>query len=246
MSIAENLARVRHQMEEACRSAGRLPEHVRLMAVSKTQPVERIVEAYAAGARLFGENRVQEFAAKYDALAAAGIFSGVPAAAMHCIGPLQTNKARRAAQIFDAVDSVDSLRVAEHLQRAAVVAGKTLPILLEIKVSGEAAKHGLDPDGQELAEVLEHAPDWTHLHVRGLMTVPPYFENSEGARPYFRRLRLLRDALAQRYAKLQFDELSMGMSHDFVVAIAEGSTCVRIGTAIFGARAAQPIEPSAS
>ena len=240
MSIAENLALVEQQIETACRKAGRVRTDVRWMAVSKTQPADRIVEAYAAGARLFGENRVQEFAAKRDVLAAAGIVSGSDAATVHCIGPLQTNKANRAAQIFDAVDSVDSLRVAECLQRAASAAGKVLPILLEIKLSDEAAKHGLAPDGSELAEVLERAPDWTHLRVRGLMMVPPYFEDSEAARPYFQRLRRLRDALAQRHPQLQFEELSMGMSHDYAVALAEGATCVRIGTAIFGARAAQP------
>ncbi len=240
MSIAKNLAQVRQQMEAACRNAGRSIGDVRLIAVSKTQPAAKIVEAYAAGVRLFGENRVQEFAAKREALTSAGIFSGDGAARVHCIGPVQTNKANRAAQIFDAVDSVDSLRVAEYLQRAAATAGVVLPVLLEIKLSEEASKHGLLPEGPELAELLERAPDWTQLRVRGLMTVPPYFENSEEARPYFQRLRRLRDVLAQRHPKLQFDELSMGMSHDFSVAIAEGATCVRIGTAIFGARAAQP------
>ena len=239
MSVAENIARVEQQIEAACREAGRARADVRLMAVSKTQPAERIVEAYAAGVRLFGENRVQEFAVKRDALMAARIFSGDTAARVHCIGPVQTNKANRAAQIFDGVDSVDSVRVAEHLHRAAAAAGVMLPVLLEIKLSEEASKHGLLPDGPELAELLERAPDWTQLRVRGLMTVPPYFEDAEQARPYFWRLRLLRDTLAQRHQKLQFDELSMGMSHDFSVAIAEGATCVRIGTAIFGARAAQ-------
>ncbi len=233
MSMAENIARVQEQMRAACRRAGRPPESVQLMAVSKMQPPERIVEAQAAGLRLFGENRVQEFAEKQPVLAA-GILFGE--ASFHLIGPLQSNKVARAAQLFDAIDTIDSLRLAERLNHAAAAANKSLPVLLEIKLSEETSKHGLPPESAELTALLERASDWTHLQIRGLMTVPPYSENLEEVRPYFRRLRVLRDALAQRYPHVALDQLSMGMSHDFSVAIEEGSTCARIGTAIFGAR----------
>ncbi len=223
-------------MDAACHRARRLAGSVALMGVSKTHPAARIVEAYTAGLRLFGENRVQEFAEKQAALSAAGFFSDNAPAVFHLIGPLQSNKAARAAQLFDAIDTVDSVRLAERLNQAAAAANKTLPILLEIKLSDEASKHGLLSEGTELALLLERVQDWTHLQVRGLMTVPPYAENSEEVRPYFRRLRALRDRLAQQNPHLALDQLSMGMSHDFTVAIEEGSTCVRIGTAIFGAR----------
>lgn len=237
MSIAANIAQVQEQIAETCRRAGRSIDSVQLMAVSKLHPAEQIVEVYAAGLRLFGENRVQEFAAKQSALAAAGIFSGDAPAKFHLIGPLQSNKAARAAQLLNAIDSVDSLRVAEKLNLAAAKSDKPLPVLLEIKLSTEESKHGLLPESAELAAVLEHASDWPHLRLCGLMTVPPYADDLEQVRPYFRRLRQLRDTLAQQHSRLSLNQLSMGMSHDFSVAIEEGSTCVRIGTAIFGARA---------
>jgi hypothetical protein len=236
MSIADNFARVEEQIAAACRRANRPRESVRLMAVSKTHPAEAIAEAFACGIRLFGENRVQEYAGKHSALQAAGIFGGPQPARFHCIGPVQTNKAARAAKIFDAIDTVDSLRLAERLNQAAAEAGKRLPVSIEMKLSPEASKHGLTPDAPEMGQLLERLPELKNLEVRGVMTIPPYAEDLEQVRPYFRRLRLLRDSLAQRYPSLAFDELSMGMSHDFPVAIEEGATLVRIGTAIFGAR----------
>ncbi|MGB8479874.1 MAG: YggS family pyridoxal phosphate-dependent enzyme [Acidobacteriaceae bacterium] len=236
MSIADSIARVEEEVAAACRRARRLRESVQLMAVSKTHPPELIVEAFACGIRLFGENRVQEFAAKQSALQAAGMSSNSGPASFHLIGPLQSNKATRAAQIFDEIDSVDSLRLAQRLDEACAAVGKRLPVLIEIKLSPEASKHGLAPDAAELPQLLERMPDLTNLTFRGLMTIPPYADDLEQVRPYFRRLRQLRDSLAQRYPALVFDELSMGMSHDFRVAIEEGSTLVRIGTAIFGAR----------
>ncbi len=231
MSIADNLARVRERMERAARAAGRSPADIALMAVSKTFPADRIREAYTAGQRLFGENRVQEFAGKAEEL------YGLSGADFHLIGHLQTNKAAKAAELFTAVDSVDSLRLAEKLDAAARNDGKTLPVLLELNLGGEESKSGLAPDSPELEELLAAAPRLEHLEIRGLMTIPPFTEDPEGARPYFRRLRELRDRLgARKLPRVALDVLSMGMSHDFEVAIQEGSTCVRVGTAIFGER----------
>ncbi len=201
------------------------------MAVSKTQPAINIIEAYEAGQRLFGENRVQEFAEKFGALTA------LHDATFHLIGHLQSNKATKAAEVFHAVDSLDSVKLAERLNAAAEKVGKTLDVLIEINVGGEEAKSGLALDSPELERILGGAPTWKHLRIRGLMTVPPFTEDPEGARPYFRQLRELRDRLAARHLPaIEFGALSMGMSHDFEVAIEEGSTCVRIGTAIFGDR----------
>ena len=231
MSIAENLARVREQIEAAARRAARAPETVTLMTVTKTFPPECISEAYAAGARLFGENRVQEFAAKAPAV------SAWSDAEFHLIGHLQSNKAAKAVELFGGVDSVDSLRLARRLEEAAARLGKRLPVLIEINVGGEAQKSGLAPGSQELEELLMAAPELQHLRFGGLMTVPPYTEDPEGARPFFRRLRQLGDEIAARnLPALSLDTLSMGMSHDFAVAVEEGSTCVRIGSAIFGQR----------
>jgi PLP dependent protein len=236
MSIADNISRVEEQIAAACRAANRARDSVHLMAVSKTHPPELILEAYAAGLRVFGENRVQEYAGKRDALESAGIFSARDAANFHCIGPVQSNKAARAAQLFDAIDSVDSVRLAERLDQAAAQAGKTLSICVEIKLSLEESKHGIAPDSAELSALLERLPDFSHLNVQGLMTIPPLAEDPEQARPYFRRLRQLRDEFSQKFPRLSLDTLSMGMSHDFAVAIAEGATVIRIGTAIFGQR----------
>jgi pyridoxal phosphate enzyme (YggS family) len=232
MSISENLAAVRERIHEAAGRARRSSEEIALMAVSKTQPVERICEAYDAGQRLFGENRVQEFTVKAAALA------DLHAAEWHMIGHLQTNKAARAAELFHVVDSVDSLKLAEKLDAASGGLGKKLDVLVEINVGGEAAKSGLAPDSRELEEMLMAAPRLEALVLRGLMTVPPFTDNPESARPFFRKLRALRDTIAARkLPAVTMDQLSMGMSHDFEVAIEEGSTCVRVGTAIFGERA---------
>jgi len=231
MSISENIAAVCEHIDKAARRARRPPKGITLMAVSKTQPAERIREAYNAGQRLFGENRVQEFAAKVDAL------RDLHAAEWHMIGHLQTNKAAKTAELFRAVDSVDSLKLAEKLDAAACKLGKKLDALIEINVGGEEAKSGAAPDSRELEDLLLAAPRLEGLVFRGLMTVPPFTDDPQGARPYFRKLRELRDAIAARkLPAFAMDELSMGMSHDFEVAIEEGSTCVRVGTAIFGER----------
>ena len=232
MSIAENIAEVWEQIAAAARLAARNPDEIMLMGVSKTFPVERIREAYAAGLRVFGENRVQEFAAKADAL------RDLRNTEWHLIGHLQTNKAAKAAELFDAVDSVDSVRMAEKLNASAESAGKTLSVLIEINVGGEKAKSGLAPSSDELEQILRGAPRWENLKIQGLMTVPPYTEDPEGARAYFRQLRQIRDSIAARdLPRISMAVLSMGMSHDFEVAIEEGATCVRLGTAIFGERA---------
>ncbi len=206
------------------------------MAVSKTHAVELLLEAAAAGHRLFGENRVQEFAAKAPRLAQAG-YSGDRALAVHLIGHLQSNKSSAAAEVFSAVDTVDSLRLAERLHDAARRLNRALPILLEIKLSPEETKEGLPPDALELAQLLERLPDLhAHLPLRGLMTVAPISGDPAVACNCFRQLRELRERLARQHPRLCFDELSMGMSGDFQAAIAEGSTTIRVGTAIFGAR----------
>jgi PLP dependent protein len=232
MSIAENIAQVRSRIAAAARRAARNPDEITLMAVSKTFRAERIREAYAAGLRVFGENRVQEFAGKADAL------RDLPDAEWHLIGHLQTNKAATATELFDAVDSVDSVRIAEKLNAFAESAGKTLSVLLEINVGGEEAKSGIASDSDELEQILQGAPRWGNLKIHGLMTVPPYTEDPEGSRSYFRQLRQIRDIIAAcELPKIGTVVLSMGMSHDFEVAIEEGATCVRVGTAIFGERA---------
>jgi pyridoxal phosphate enzyme (YggS family) len=155
----------------------------------------------------------------------------------HLIGHLQTNKARKAAEIFDAIDSLDSLRLAEKLDQAAGERGKVLPALIEINVGGEESKSGIPLDSPELDQLLRAMPRFGHLEVRGLMAVPPYTPDPEGARPYFRLVRDLRDSIAaRRLPGIQMDTLSLGMSHDFEIAIQEGSTCVRVGSAIFGER----------
>ncbi len=235
MSVADNLARIQARIAQAAARSGRNPDSIKLMAVTKTVEPARIRQAYEAGQRFFGENRVQEFSDKRDALSNLN-------AEWHLIGHLQTNKARKAVELFQAVDSVDSIRLADKLNQSAQQLNKILPLLIEINVGGEQSKTGVaigSPDLEALLRAMEH---FEQLQVRGLMTIPPYTEDPEGARPYFRKVRELRDAIAARnLPHLQMDVLSMGMSHDFEVAIEEGSTCVRVGTAIFSAR--PPLTP---
>lgn len=226
MSIADNLARLHEQIAEACRRSNRTESEVALMAVSKVHPVEVILEAYAAGQRLFGENRVQEFQEKSQHL------GGLADAKFHLIGPLQSNKTNKAAELFDAIDAVDSLKIAQRLNASASALGKKLPILIEVKLSHEESKHGLAPE--ELPALLAAMSDLESIDTVGLMTVPPWSEDAETARPYFRELRRLRDESQKAHPALT--QLSMGMSNDFVVGIEEGSTCVRVGTALFGKR----------
>jgi hypothetical protein len=241
-NVAGNLARVRERMESAAARAGRSPNDVTLVAISKNFPAEAIRAAYAAGVRHFGENRVQEWESKLPALAG---LDGV----WHMVGRLQSNKARRAARYFSRVDSVDSIELARRLNQAVEESmaadasapdapGKSsrgrLPVLLEVLLAAEETKAGVtESEVDPLAEAMMALP---HLEWRGLMCIPPYSDDSSQARLCFRRLAALRDELAKKWG-VALPTLSMGMSHDFEVAIEEGATEVRVGTAIFGERA---------
>jgi pyridoxal phosphate enzyme (YggS family) len=227
--LAENFERIEAQIASACREAGRPRGEVALMAVSKMHPATAIVAAEGLGIRLFGENKVQEFQQKQTLL-------GESSAEFHLIGHLQSNKATRAAELFASVDTLDSVSLAERLNQAATTLGRRLAVMIEIKLSPEESKAGLEPDSVELRLLLDRLPDFSALDVRGLMTVPPYLDDLSAVRPYFAQLRGLRDRWAAAHPQLSFAELSMGMSHDFPVAIAEGATQVRIGTALFGPR----------
>ncbi|GAC1417018.1 MAG: YggS family pyridoxal phosphate-dependent enzyme [Acidobacteriaceae bacterium] len=224
--IADNFDRIREQIFSACRHARRGESEVALMAVSKMHPVEAIQEAYQFGQRLFGENRVQEFQDK------ASVVKSLEGAEFHLIGPLQSNKTARAAELFDAVDAVDSLKIASRLNSGAQSLGHKLPILIEVKLSHEESKHGIAPE--ELPKLLAGIQPLESIVPYGLMTVPPWSEDAEVARPYFQQLRRLRDESLAACPTLT--QLSMGMSNDFAIAIEEGSTCVRVGTALFGKR----------
>ncbi len=240
MSIAENLQRVRAEIAAACDTAGRDPASVELMAVSKTHGPRLLAEAFYAGQRLFGENRVQEWEHKRGDLQSI-LGEGMRDVGAHLIGNLQSNKSSKAAWLFSAVDAVDSAKLAERLNAPCAQAGKVLPILIEVKLSPEQSKQGIDPYG--VTGLVRRIDDeFEGLLVRGLMMVPPYADDPEEARPYFRQLRELRDQVQQETG-IALPELSMGMTHDFAVAIQEGSTCVRIGTGIFGAREYATIPP---
>ncbi|MFH1743850.1 MAG: YggS family pyridoxal phosphate-dependent enzyme [bacterium] len=225
MSIEDNLISVQERISKAAARAGRDPSEITLVAVSKTKPVDTIREAVSAGATILGENRVQEAEHKIAEL------SDLPAK-WHLIGHLQTNKANKAVCLFDLIHSVDSPRLVEALNRAAENSEKRQAILLQINIAGEDQKFGTSP--KEFERLIETARSASSLDVKGLMVMPPFSEDPEEARPYFRELR----ETAERYSSELGDqiELSMGMTGDFEVAIEEGSTMVRIGTAIFGAR----------
>ena len=228
-TLRARLERVLARVAESARRAGRAPGEVALIAVSKTQPAEVLREALAAGAQVFGENRVQEAEGKIEALGRGPRW--------HLIGHLQSNKARRAARLFDCIQSVDSAALLTRLERVCEEDGRErLDVLLQLDLGGEATKTGAAVG--ELPALLEALGACARVRCRGLMTLPPYFEDARLVRPYFRRLRGLRDELAARgvFGVGVAGELSMGMSHDFEVAVEEGATMVRVGTAIFGAR----------
>jgi pyridoxal phosphate enzyme (YggS family) len=235
--VQENLARVQERVSAAARKVGRRAEEITLIGVSKTHPAERIREAYEAGLRHFGENRVQEWEGKRGAIEDL-------AATWHLIGHLQSNKAARAARMFDCVDSVDDLALAQRLDRARLEMGakERMRILIEVRVAEEESKSGVR--GSELRELAGKVMLLDRLDFAGLMCIPPFLDEPEQVRPYFQRLRELRDDLARHLGK-SLPVLSMGMSHDFEVAIEEGATQVRLGTAIFGERP-KPVAPASS
>jgi pyridoxal phosphate enzyme (YggS family) len=233
--LAENLERLEEAIAAACRAAGRKRVEVELMAVSKTYPAVTLAEAAALGLTLFGENRVQEFGTKAAEIEPLRGTAAQPIH-VHLIGHLQSNKALRAVELFDGIDSVDSVRLAERLNEAAGKCGKRLPILVEVKLSSEETKAGLDPHSAEAAQLLERLPDLAHLEMRGLMTIAPLGVAEDETRACFRSLRQWRERWATAYPELGWEVLSMGMSGDFVLAIQEGATRIRVGTALFGMR----------
>jgi PLP dependent protein len=224
-AFIERISAIYKKMSHAAMRAGRNPEDVVLIAVTKTIDVRRIREAIDAGLRIFGENRVQEARAKIRSLT--GISESLH---WHLIGHLQRNKAKYAVRMFDLIHSLDSIDLAGELNRQASLAGKVQDVLIEVKLSPEKTKQGIPK--HELSALLGAVREMQHLNLRGLMTMPPFFPNPQKGRPYFRELRELRDTMKPEGFSLP--ELSMGMSHDFEVAIQEGATMVRIGTAIFG------------
>jgi PLP dependent protein len=227
-SISQNIQRVRESVSRAAERVGRSAEEITLVAVSKTFPAEAIRDAFEAGLRHFGENRVQEWESKRPLVAELE-------ATWHLIGHLQSNKARRAANMFDRVDSVDSLALAQKLDAAAAAEGKRLQILIEVHLGDETTKTGVA--GADLPALAEAVATLSHLELCGLMTIPPFFEDANRVRPCFRKLRELRDGLNGQLGHA-LPVLSMGMSHDFEIAIEEGATEIRVGSALFGERQA--------
>jgi pyridoxal phosphate enzyme (YggS family) len=229
MGIADALKKVEENIANAARRAGRDPAGVKLVAVSKTVGPDRIAEAAEAGARFFGENRVQEARQKISNVKCQ--ISNLPVE-WHLIGSLQKNKAKTAVLLFDVIQSLDSYDLARVLDRYAEQIGKKQRVFVQVKLSMEESKHGAYE--KDVFELLEKVLSMEHLRAEGLMAIPPYFENPEKARPYFRRLRQIRDRAALQ--GFQLPELSMGMSNDYEIAVDEGATFVRVGTAIFGER----------
>ena len=225
-SIADNLARIRRRMADAAARAGRDENSVRLVAVSKTKPVAMMKEAIQAGVRILGENYVQEAIPKIEAIDLDVQF--------HFIGHLQSKKARQVVPHFSMIHSVDSVKLAEEISKRSLAAGKVMDILIQVNVAGEESKFGIRPE--ELRPLLEQIAPLEGVAVKGLMTMPPYFDQPERVRPFFGVLRELAGSLEGKVEGVTLEELSMGMSGDFEVAIEEGATLVRVGTSIFGER----------
>ncbi len=227
--IHKNIQSIRERIANAAVKCGRLPDEITLLAISKTFPKESIIQAAKAGLRRFGENRVQEAEGKIPHL------TEIPELEWHLVGHLQTNKAKRAAELFAVVHSLDSEKLAIKLNQECLDIGKVLSVLLQVDLGGEETKYGAEP--ARIREMIEQISGLRGLRLNGLMTIPPYLENAEKVRPYFSRLREIRDGLeSEQPGCLGLKHLSMGMSHDFEQAIPEGATIVRIGTAIFGLR----------
>lgn len=226
--VANNLAAVRERIRAACARAGRDPVEVKLVGVTKTVPVERIREGIEAGLEILGENYIQEAKRKKEALTGFPVF-------WHCIGHLQTNKVKTAVECCDWIETLDRESLAVELNRRAESAGRKVPVLIQVNIGEENTKSGIPPG--ELSSFFKLVSGFDWLDVRGLMALPPFFDRPESARPYFRKMRALLDMLKDKSSRSEgLTELSMGMSGDFEVAIEEGATLVRIGTAIFGSR----------
>ena len=223
--IHDNIQRVRERMERACSRSGRGLDEILLVAVSKTLPAARIQEALEAGLNHFGENYIQEAQKKIEELRRG---------AWHFIGHLQRNKARTAVKLFSMIETVDRLSLAEELNRQAREAGKILDILIQVNEAKEESKSGLPPE--QVPALLEAGFSLPGLRIRGLMAIPPYDPDPEGARPWFRSLHQWREKWQKQFPSLDLSQLSMGMSHDLETAIEEGATMIRVGTALFGAR----------
>jgi pyridoxal phosphate enzyme (YggS family) len=231
MSVEDNIRHVRETMAEAARRSGRPASAIRLMAVTKTVNDDRVLSAIQAGVEIIGENYVQEAKRKIEKLGKTGEW--------HLIGHLQTNKAKYAVHLFDMIHSVDRLELAAELDRRARAVGRVIPILIEVNVGGEKTKNGVPLDSA--LDLVRHAAPRENLSIRGLMTMPPWFEYPEESRPYFRTLRELRDKISgEAIPRVEMRELSMGMTDDYAVAIEEGATIVRIGRGIFGERKQEP------
>jgi len=227
--LKERIAQINNRIAAAAEQAGRSPDEIRLVAVSKTKPLASVQKALEAGLNLFGENYIQEAREKVGALSGSG-------AQWHFIGHLQSNKAKYAVKLFDLIHSVDSPKLARELNKQAAKIDKVQPVLVQVNISAEATKSGTS--SEEAVDLVKAISDLPNLSLQGLMTMPPFFDDPDRARPYFRELRQLRDYIHQLAIDgISMDELSMGMTGDFEAAIVEGATLVRIGTAIFGERA---------
>jgi pyridoxal phosphate enzyme (YggS family) len=227
MSIAENLARVKEQMAKAAMRSGRTPDSVKLVGVTKTVEVDRIKEAVSAGLQILGENYVQEARDKIKEVGGE--------VSWHFVGRLQTNKAKYAVKLFDMIQTVDSFKLAKELDRRAQPLGRKMPIIIQVNLASEVSKGGVEPS--ECISLIKQISELANLQIRGLMTMPPFFDQPERARPYFAQLRELSQEIAgAQLPAVEMAELSMGMSGDFETAIEEGATLVRVGTAIFGER----------
>lgn len=227
MSIAENLSRIKERMAEASIRSGREPSSVKLVGVTKTVDLDRIKEAVSAGLQILGENYVQEARDKIKELK--------DRVSWHFVGRLQTNKAKYAVKLFDMIQTVDSFRLAQELNRRAQPLGRTVPIIIQVNLASEVSKGGVEPS--ECLSLIRQVSMLENLQIRGLMTMPPFFDQPERARPYFAQLREMSQKIADaQVAGVEMNELSMGMSGDFEAAIQEGATLIRVGTAIFGER----------
>ncbi|MCX8028183.1 MAG: YggS family pyridoxal phosphate-dependent enzyme [Thermodesulfovibrionales bacterium] len=230
--ITDNLSLIYKRIFRAALRSDRDPKEITLLAVSKTFSLDRIIEAVDAGIRFFGENRVQEAEEKISRFSVIAQEQGYTNVKWHLVGHLQSNKVQKAVRLFDLIHSVDSKEILQRIDKEAAKIGKVQDILIQVKLSEEMTKHGIQQD--EVIDVVRYANSLNNVRLQGLMTLPPYFENPEDVRPYFRRLFEIKQRLSQ--SGFQMQHLSMGMSHDFEVAIEEGATIIRIGTAIFGER----------